>query len=220
MKTESKPRLNKLGVPIAEYLGVPRLILISGKYGTGKDTFGDGLLHSYLVETLDLDVGHLKFAGTLKDSAAHVLGMPVEDMYSSEGKGKMIPEFGYTVGRFQQIFGDVLRRGIHPDIFVFPVHRQFKARPHQICYATDCRFKNEAILSQKEGAVIIRLNRKPELISSASVAGRDPNHISETDLDDYPHFDLVVDNNGTIEEAWSQIRNFLFGHPNPQSDSQ
>ena len=55
---------------------------------------------------------------------------------------------------------------------------------YPIWIITDVRFKNEANEIKKRGGILIRLNR-----------GKcDCDHPSETDLDEYPHFDIHIDN--------------------------
>jgi len=156
---------------------------------------------------------YLKFADSLKHCCAALLMMPIADMYSTAGKGVYIEELSRTVGTIQQDVGVALRKEIHADIFLMPVHREraLDLQGGRISIVTDCRFPNEAIRSQEIGGIIIRLNRREDLIDERFVAGRDRQHISETALDNYPDFDLVVDNNGTIEEAWVQIERFLLG---------
>lgn len=200
---------NRRGVPIPRVGGFPRFILFSGKFGTGKDTFAS-ILKEHIAKN-SVDVQELKFAKTLKDSSAIILDLPQESMYSESGKKQQVVSLGYSVGRFQQLFGEVLRNGIHQDIFVFPVISGCQKYPTSVILVTDCRFENEARLCQEVGGIVIRLNRNADLISESCVAGRDRNHISETALDDYEYFDLIVDNNETIADAWNAILDFIHG---------
>jgi hypothetical protein len=172
-----------------------RLIAISGKFGTGKDTLVLAL-EKYLQEK-EIEFIHCKFAKALKDSAAIILGMKVEDMYTDEGKSKYIPTLDMTVGRFQQIYGTEMRKHIHNDIWVFPVINTYLDNVGKVILISDCRFPNEADTIKEYGGIIIRLERDSSKINTN---GRDPYHISETALDDYGDFDLVIENNGTKEE--------------------
>lgn len=67
---------------------------------------------------------------------------------------------------------------------------------------SDCRFPNEADAGRARGGVVIRLNRKD---ARKDAHGRDPNHISETALDNYEYFDLVIDNDGTRGEMARKV---------------
>ena len=82
---------------------------------------------------------------------------------------------------------------------------------HSVFY-TDCRFPNEVDAAQYVGLFTIRLNVSPE-VQAARLESRDGlqvdasalTHPSEVALDDFDHFDLVVDNNGPIEEVVDEI---------------
>lgn len=204
---------NALGVKIVLKQSLcytlPRIIAISGKFGSGKDTLIE-LIKDYID---DYDPGNvyreLKFAGALKEATAAMTGTTVEENYSAVGKEKVIPELDMSLGRFQQILGTVARVHIHPQIWVIPVIRQCLEDEYRICFISDCRFVNEADAIQKAGGVVIRLNRSENLISEQSKAGRDPLHVSETALDDYPHFDFVYQNDGTLNALRTAVFKFL-----------
>ena len=179
-----------------------KLIAISGKIGVGKD-----ILSAKMFEYLKgkgIKYEHLKFAGGLKQVASILTGGDLEDQYSDEGKERMIDELGMTNGTLQQVLGTILREKLHPNIWVFTVLHFVRDNPDTVCVISDCRFKNEADLIKKNGGVIIRLNRK-----NRNIGKRDPNHISETDLDLYEDFDLVIDNDGTVEEMVEKAFAFL-----------
>jgi hypothetical protein len=79
-------------------------------------------------------------------------------------------------------------------------------------YYTDCRFPNEALGVAMGGCFVFRLEVTPET-QEARLAGRDglaPDpaalaHPSETSLDNYDGFDLVVSNDGEIEHAIAAV---------------
>ena len=179
-----------------------KLIAISGKCGAGKDKLA-GKIFEYL-NAQGIKYAHLKFAANLKLMASILTGGDLEDQYSDEGKEKIIDELGVTNGSLQQVLGTILREKLHPDIWIFPVLKFARNNPDTVCVISDCRFQNEATLIKEAGGVIIRLNRK-----NRNIGTRDPNHISETDLDDYPYFDLIIDNDGTVEEMIKRAFAFL-----------
>jgi len=189
----------------------PRIIAFSGKYGTGKDSAADAVIRR-------LGGVHLKFATALKRSCAIITGMSEEDQFSENGKCKMIPGLDMSVARFQQLHGTIARVHIHPDIWVIPVMNQCRqlTAAGTFCVISDCRFPNEADAIRAAGGIVIRLNRRADLISSKSIAGRDPLHASETALDDYPNFDLVIENNGMHHEHIQQVLDFLRLHNDDQ----
>ena len=178
------------------------LIAISGKYGVGKD-----LLSAKIFEYLKgkrIKYEHLKFAANVKQMVSILTGGDLEDQYSDEGKEKLVDELGMTNGTLQQVVGTLLREKLHPDIWTFPVLKFARDNPDTVCVISDCRFRNEADLIKKNGGVIIRLNRK-----NRNIGKRNPNHISETDLDNYENFDLIIDNYGTVEEMIEKAFTFL-----------
>lgn len=179
-----------------------KLIAISGKIGSGKDLLCEKIF-AYLAGK-KIKYEHLKFAHKLKQVVSVVTGTDLEDQYSDVGKEKMIEELGMTNGTLQQVIGTILREKIHPNIWIFPVIRFAEDHPDTVCVISDCRFKNEADLIKKNGGVIIRLNRK-----NRNLGNRDPNHISEIDLDDYSNFDLVIDNDGTSDDMVKKAFAFL-----------
>ncbi len=188
--------------------GVPRIIALSGKYGTGKDSAADAVVMHF--SHAGFKVLHLKFADALKRASAIMTGTAEDDQYSVAGKCKQVNGLGdMTVARFQQVLGTVARVHIHPDIWVVPVIARCLAEPATCFVISDCRFPNEVSAIHAAGGVVIRLNRRADLISAASTAGRDPTHVSETALDDYGAFDLVVENNGNQHEHISQVLQFI-----------
>jgi hypothetical protein len=107
-------------------------------------------------------------------------------------------------GTLQQVVGTVLREKLHSNIWIFPVLKFARDNPDTVCVISDCRFRNEADAIKAAGGVIIRLNRK-----NRNIGKRDPNHISETDLDNYPDFDLIIDNEGTVDAMVEKAFAFL-----------
>ena len=182
-----------------------RIIAISGKYGTGKDTLTYAIMKK-LTER-NFQVEHIKFADPLKKSCALISGLPFEDAYTDEGKSKMISSLNMTMGRLQQVMGTILREHLHPNIWITPVIEFCKNNPNKYCIISDCRFPNEVKAIKELGGIVIRINRKRENIN---LNGRDPNHISETALDNFNNFDLVVENNSTIDEMIDSVLNYLF----------
>ena len=179
-----------------------KLIAISGKIGVGKD-----ILSAKIFEYLKgkgIKHEHLKFAANVKQMVSILTGGDLEDQYSDEGKEKMVDELGMTNGTLQQVIGTLLREKLHPDIWTFQVLKFARDNPDTVCVISDCRFRNEADLIKQNGGVIIRLNRK-----NRNIGKRNPNHISETDLDNYENFDLVIDNDGTVEEMIEKAFTFL-----------
>lgn len=60
------------------------------------------------------------------------------------------------------------------------------------CVIADCRFQNEAETVAALGGYVVRIERPGFGPANA--------HVSEHELDDYPHFDATIANNGTLSD--------------------
>jgi len=177
------------------------LIAISGKMGSGKDTLAQIILNYF--QKKGVKCKYLKFADTVKKSSALITQTTVEDNYNN--KDKIIPNLDMSIGRFQQLFGTAMRH-IHTDIWVYPVIQEYLADVTNVCVISDCRFKNEAKIIKEHGGLIFRINRSDENEMNKT---RDANHISEIDMDDYCDYDLVIQNDYTMEYLEKHIHGFL-----------
>ncbi len=96
--------------------------------------------------------------------------------------------------------GMMLREHYGDDVFV---DRMFAELPTAgIIVITDVRFKNEFERIRREGGILINIIRPDRPID------RDPNHISEVDLDDAA-WDFEIENTGTIEQLVNAVENVL-----------
>ena len=197
-----------------------KLIGVSGKMGSGKDTVGDiiriltsGVIvsnetvqHTIKVSTNITGWGSpwtiKKMAGKLKFIASILSGVPVFKFEDQEFKQqKMDPEWGDLTYRefLQKIGTDALRDKVHEEIWA---NSLFVDQNHDSQWiVTDIRFPNEAEAIKKRDGILIRVNTTRECVAS--------NHASETSLDDYKDFDYVINNSGTIAELTSEIRGIL-----------
>lgn len=168
------------------------IVGISGKIGSGKST---------LAEILYQEYGYEKriFAGKLKEIAAMFTGLRIDDMYNRHKKDMYLDSWGMTLGEFQQRLGtDAIRDGLHQDAWVKALFADYT--PAQNWSISDVRFPNEAEEITASGGILVRIEG-----SRTGPGGRDPNHISETALDNYD-FDYRFTNNGTREELIEQAR--------------
>ena len=110
----------------------------------------------------------------------------------------------YTIRQLLQKFGTEVGRNISPNLWVDALMNDYiKAKLdgyEKDWIVTDVRFENEAEAIRKNGGILIRLNRN---------TGFNDQHSSETALDNYKNFDLVIDNNGTIDELIDKVYNFM-----------
>lgn len=132
----------------------------------------------------------------------------------------------YTPRTMLQYIGtDLFRKLIHPNVWVNATFANFKSCPidehgayghtycgcnnntdpydHYGCEAsqwllTDMRFPNEAAAVKQRGGIVVRVTR-PE---TDHLAGT---HESETALDDYANWDVVIENTGTMNDLLKQV---------------
>jgi hypothetical protein len=214
------------------------IIGVCGFIGSGKDTVADYLVnfHEFRRES---------FANTLKDAVSAVFGWPrdmlegrtkesrqwreTRDDWWSERLGKEI-----TPRWILQYWGtDVLRTNFHDDIWIASLENKIRSSKDSIVIS-DCRFPNEIIAIRNQGGIVVRIVRGPEPIwidhainynagktrigwaigkDQLARQGIHPSEYSWIGAD----FDLVLDNNSTLDHLYSQIKN-LVQDPQPSKE--
>ena len=197
------------------------IIGICGLIGAGKDTAADYLVnfHEFRRES---------FAGTLKDAVASVFGW---DRDLLEGRTKHAREWREEIDPWWserlempeltprlvlQLWGtEVCRRGFHDDIWLASVENKLRKNDDNVVIS-DCRFPNEIAAIRNAGGRVIRISRGPDP-DWFSLAKLSPKKMKEV----YPNvhaseyswastdFDFIVDNNGSIEDLYTQIKNLV-----------
>lgn len=202
------------------------IIGICGLIGSGKDTAADYLVNFH-------EFRHDSFAATLKDAVAAVFGWDRELL---EGRTKTAREWREQIDVWwsarlgistltprwvlQQWGTEVCRKNFHDDIWIACVENKLRLSTDNIVIS-DCRFPNEIKSIKAQGGKIIWIQRGivPHWYSIAESANRGDTK-AQTWLDaesihasEYrwagTNFDMVVDNNGSIEELYSQIKNLV-----------
>ena len=189
------------------------IIGVSGKIGSGKDTFADKLIE-YVKSEYGFTFENKKYAYNLKKIVSILTGVSMEDVFSREGKHKQLPEWNMTVGEMQQKLGtEAVRNNINQDAWILSLFGTYSTKKYWII--TDVRFKNEADIIKEKGGIVIRLNGDP--IKSKTNDNRNMEHPSETGLDDYQDFDYIYDNVPPIEnliefvkEVSDKIFNYVY----------
>ena len=184
------------------------IVGIAGKAQAGKDTvarminflraYPNATWYSYWDSDLPFefedDIVH--FADLLKYVAERMLSVPVYTMQSMKGKSMKFDWLDGMTGReFLQKLGTAVRNEVHPDFWTRALFIKEKNNPNIII--PDIRFPNEAKIVKDHGGILIRIERP------GAGAG---NHISETALDDYKGWDIVIDNVGTLEDLYKQVK--------------
>lgn len=203
------------------------IIGICGFIGSGKDTAADYLVnfHEFKRES---------FAASLKDAVAAVFGWDREML---EGRTKSSREWREQVDTWWanrlgmpqltprwvlQYWGtDVLRGHFHDDIWIASVEHKVQQSLDSIVI-TDCRFPNEIAGLKSQGAKIVWVQRGPlpdwynlaiqENVHKSEAAKweliKRKIHASETSWVG-TEFDAVINNNGTIDQLYSQLKSLV-----------
>ena len=182
-----------------------RIIGVSGKIGSGKDTFAE-LLAEQLVGKVErhalADKLRLitEIVSGVRMITTHEINKPFCNEirnYTQDQKNIVIKQFNKTIGETLQLVGtDLFRDNYDTDIWVksfFTEELEEKLSKGKIIVVPDVRFVNEADYILQEGGYLIRLEGDPMGVRKNSL--RDLNHISETNLDNYTSFSKVIYNN-------------------------
>lgn len=197
------------------------IIGIVGLIGAGKDTAADYFcnFHGFKRES---------FAGTLKDAVSQVFSWDRELL---EGRTSASRQWREEVDEWwaerldipnltprwvlQQWGTEVCRKAFHDDIWIASVENKLRTARDNIVIS-DCRFPNEIESIRRAGGKVVRIAR-----------GKDPDWFSLAKIqpdkmkDVYPgvhaseygwacsQFDVVVDNNGSIEDLYKELKNLV-----------
>lgn len=187
-----------------------KFIVISGKKNVGKDTLADGIIAS--LQANGYTAKKVSFADPLKQACHIIFGIPLDDMYTLEGKEKA------THLRWNRISGNIREQflvddGIEPTGFLTvrevlqlvgtQLFRQqidenvwacapFKINDVDFVVVSDCRYPNELQAAKDAGAYTIRISRDG--------LPNEDTHISERALDGVldSQFNIIVKNNGSL----------------------
>lgn len=195
-----------------------RLLGISGKKGSGKST----LAFLLAKELEDVDIRPL--AEPLKALCRDLLGVPAHLLTGDEAakntpttiRQRDMPHWGpmqyrrmvdhmlgydpgdrfLTVREVMQQVGTEVVRKMKPTAWIDSLLRARDLSTAGWMMVDDVRFPDEADAIRGAGGRVVRLARG---------AGRGGTHASETALDDYPHFDLVVPEDCTPVMALANV---------------
>ncbi len=173
---------------------------ISGKIGSGK---------SCVCEMIQEMLPCLKlcnFADRIKDIVAVITGVDKELCYTREGKNIVPKGFDRTIGQLLQIVSQSLKKELGDDIWVKCIVDSNQFDNHILI--GDVRFQIEVNALMNKNTHLLRINGDPVKIREKNDDGRDLDHISETDLDDYP-FNHIIENNNSLDELRENVRLFL-----------
>lgn len=189
------------------------VFLISGKKHSGKTSLVESFVK--VAPTLFLnEKGHypdwyskpatFAFGDELKKFCSEYFEIPLDLFYSEEGKASLtkykwqdIPgiykstDECLTVRDFMQVICNDIMGSIFPRIWINKTIKSIKESPSKIIFVSDWRFIKEdnAFIEEHNFDIIrIRLNR---YVPQNPINDK---HISETNLDNYPNFNYIIDN--------------------------
>lgn len=206
-----------------------------GFIGSGKDTAADYLVnfHGFRRDS---------FASTLKDAVACVFGWDrtlLEGRTKESREWREQPDQWWSdrLGRtitprhiLQQWGTEVCRNGFHNEIWVASLENKIR-KIHDNVVITDVRFPNEIVAIKKARGKVFRIKRglDPQWYQDALYHNEGPTNmkwaLSKIHLDqakvhasEYSwigHRDIYgeIDNNGTIEDLFNQLKNQVEGPP-------
>ena len=211
------------------------IIGVCGFIGSGKDTVADYLtnFHGFRRES---------FANSLKDAVAHVFGwdrtmLEGRTKQAREWREQVDPWWAERLNMpkltprwILQYWGtEVCRRGFHDDIWIASLENKLRNSKDDIVIS-DCRFPNEIKSIKDAGGIVVRVVRgeEPEWYNDAidmNAGDRCMNymtakvrmqklgiHASETAWVG-TKFDHILDNNGSIDDLFDQVRNLVATRP-------
>lgn len=203
-----------------------------GFIGSGKDTAADYLVNFH-------EFRRDSFANTLKDAVSAVFGwdrtlLEGRTKEAREWREQVDPWWANRLGMpkltprwILQYWGtEVCREGFHDDMWIASLENKMRKTSDNIVIS-DVRFPNEIKAIHDAGGIVVRVKRgeDPEWYAAAESMNRGPNgnlnwaiskqkieqlgiHASETAWVGQP-IDVIVDNNGTIDDLFRQIKNLV-----------
>jgi hypothetical protein len=173
---------------------------------------------------------NVKFAKKLKEISAMLLGVPIESFESEDFKnmvlgeqwwcyvsdyGNVLPYLNpkenqnyedYTLVKMtpriflQRLATDAVRWNLHPDTWINSTLADYK--PKKFWVITDTRFPNELSAIERTAKCLkIKVLRPDQEITDF--------HESEIALDAYQNWDFVIENNGSLGELISKVKQVL-----------
>lgn len=205
------------------------IIGICGFIGSGKDTIADYLVNFH-------EFRRDSFATTLKDAVSAVFGWDRELL---EGRTKQAREWreqrdewwsrrlgqDITPRWVLQYWGtEVVRRGFHDDTWIASLEHKLQSTQDNVVIS-DCRFPNEIASIKESGGKVIWVKRGPlpDWYNYAKMANQG-DMTAKFELDRFgvhasetawvgTKFDAEIDNNGSIQDLYNQIRNLVLEVP-------
>jgi len=185
-------------------ISTPIKIGLSGKRRSGKSSVTRYLVAKGCIQQMHSRV--VSHGAWLKHLAQSGLGISPTDR---EGLQKFGTE--YLLDSCERVYG-------HRDIitnWVLSETAQAVEDGVHLVICDDVRYRHQADLLHKAGFRLYRLDTTPELQASREQEGKsagDDEHPSETDLDDYEHFDLRLNPDLNVASIADVIMQHVLAH--------
>lgn len=208
-----------------------KIISISGKMGSGKDTAGN-IIKDLLEENVGPYWDIKKFASGVKEVASLLLGINIQQFENQEFKNSYLPEVwntyeavfsdradfhGWevktnrmTVREFLQKLGtEAMRDGLHENVWVNKLMREYEYYNKMIDNIDNKSFPRWIITDTRFPNEYDALKEKEALFIKIERPGlKLNNHPSETSLDSHK-FDYIVDNSGDLYDLKEALKRIL-----------
>ena len=171
---------------------------ISARARSGKDTLAN-YLQDVFNEKYNRRFKLVAFAEALKKMCRENFDLSIEQLW---GNAKEIPDKKYkkmglgeywTPREIMQEIGEFYRK-IDYDFWVRTLDNYIESNKFKDVIITDIRYINECRYVKSKQGFLIKIVRDVDNKIHGS------NHESETNLDNYRDFDLIISNNGTIND--------------------
>lgn len=173
-----------------------KIIALGHQKGVGKSTLAKFLITELRVRNKGFKIGQLSFADGVKDISHQLFswtGLKDGQYYENVYQDKENPlKCGLTPRDIWIDIGNKMRE-IDPNVWI---ELAFYNCDYDIAIISDLRFQNEARWLENHDACNIKVHKDVS-------RGDDP---AEIDLLDYDNWCMEIDNNGTLQDLYSQAQ--------------
>lgn len=177
------------------------IIGVSGKMRSGKTTVSE------MIQLMsDKNYSIHSFADKIKAMVSIATGVNYDEI--DDKKNDFLPkEFQHdemtTYRHMLQKFGtDAIRNNLGDNFWISSLFIDLQDKDIII---PDVRFLNEAEEIKERGGLLIKVNNK----HANNIISLENKHISEIEMDNYQDFDIVINNNSSIDDLLKEIEKII-----------